>query len=195
MIDRGPATEDEMISAFLRAEIYATRYPQLHNFLRQLGINRSVVDKPNPADPAENTARRTLLQYRGYCSREFLFARFPFDVEWRRVLLEPRDFETMRYAKHPTWTILSGGTRLVIDGARNFSQRPVTPDTDHIIPIAEAIRSGEHFPELIAVTATDGSLILVEGHSRGTAYVLEQYRGTVEALVGSSESMPSWAFY
>jgi hypothetical protein len=68
MIERGAATEDEMIAAFLRAEIDSSRYG--NNFvltgLIQLGLERSIIDVPNCANAAENAIRRTLIQYRGY---------------------------------------------------------------------------------------------------------------------------------
>ncbi len=202
MIERGPATEDEMIAAFLRAEIDSSRYGDncVRAGLAALGLERRLIDVPNMTDSAENGVRRQLIGYRGYEAREALFAGFPRDVTWRRVELETGDFETMRYINDtvtttPHWANLSDGTRLVSAGARNLRQRPADPDTQQIGAIAQALRNGVYFPPLIAAQHREGSLILIEGHSRATAYVMEHFAGVVEAFVGSSPSMPSWVFY
>jgi hypothetical protein len=50
-------------------------------------------------------------------------------------------------------------------------------------------------PPLIAAQHDKGDLVLIEGHSRATAYVLERYEGTVKAFIGSSLSMKDWPFY
>jgi hypothetical protein len=64
--------------------------------IAHLGFERSLVEVPNLADAAENTARKQLLAcYRGYPERA-LFTGFPQDATWRRVGLEPRDFAIMR---------------------------------------------------------------------------------------------------
>ena len=60
--------------------------------------------------------------------------------------------------------------------------------------LQEKLRNGSR-AELIAAQADDGSLILIEGHSRATAYVMEKFFDGVEALVASSPSMPAWSFY
>lgn len=202
MIERGAATEDEMIAAFLRAEIDSSRYG--NNFvltgLIELGLERTIVDAPNFTNAAENAIRRKLIEYRGYPTRSLLFEGFPLDVRWRRVELEARDFAVMRYindtvTKTPHWTSLSGGTRRVSDGAHNFPQRQTDPATQQIAAIAQAVRNGRRFPELIAAQAEDGSLILIEGHSRATAYAMENAMHSVESLVGSSPSMTEWLFY
>jgi hypothetical protein len=196
MVERGPATEHEMIAAFLRAEIDSSRYDdRITEALVQLGLDRRLIDEANLSDAAENANRKRLLGFRGYEARTALFTRFPLDAIWRRVLLEAEDFARLRYANYKTWVELSDGTRLVSVGAKNFRQRPDDPDTYHINAIGQALRNGARFPELIAAEHTDGSLILIEGHSRATVYLMENFTCEVEALVASSPSMPGWAFY
>jgi hypothetical protein len=194
MIERGPATEAEMILAFVRAEVDSSRYGEYYRSLLNInGQSRDLMDQPNLSSDVENVARKGLLRsIRGYGANWTLFTGFPSDIEWRRVLLEPTDFETLRYARHETWVILSGGTRLVSVGARNLSGRA---DTQQVGEILAAMRNGACFAELIAVEAVDGSLILVEGHSRATAYVQAGSIDGVEAIVGTSPSMAMWEFY
>lgn len=200
MIERVAATEDEMLAAFLMAEIDSSRYgPNIRANLAARRLERRLIDAPNMTDSVENATRRQLIGNRGYENREALFAGFPRDVTWRRVELEAPDFDTMRYINDTKagsyWANLSDGTRLVSAGARNLRQRPADPDTQQIGAIAQALRKGVRFPPLIAAQHREGSLILIEGHSRATAYVMEHFAGVVEAFVGSSPSMPSWVFY
>jgi len=196
MIERGQATEDDMVAAFLRAEINSSRYDDyILGQLRQQGLSRRLIDQPNLADAAENAVRKQLLDFRGFQARNALFTRFPTDAQWRRVTLEPNDLIRLRYANYPTWIELSGGTRLVSAGAQNFRGLPDDPATYHIYAIADAVRNGTRFPELITAEADDGSLILIEGHSRATAYLMEGFPADCDALVASSPTMLRWAFY
>lgn len=197
MIERGPTTEDEMVVAFLRAEVDSSRYGDaIRDWLEWKGLKRNLIDAPNLGDSMDSESRKELLTaYRGYGNRKLLFTGFPLDVRWRRVVLEPDDLPKLRYANYSTWVGLSGGSRLVIDGARNFPESRDHPETYQIKGIMEAVRNGAQFPELIAVEAEDASLILVEGHSRATAYVIEQAVDDLELLVGSSPLISKWSFY
>jgi hypothetical protein len=129
MIECGAATENDMIVAFLRAEIDSSRYDDhITGHMTQMGFTRKLIDEPNLADANENRARKALLGYRGYEVRRYLFSGFPLDATWRRVALEEADFRELRYANYPVWRDLSDDTRLVSIGARNFRQRPDDPD-------------------------------------------------------------------
>lgn len=81
------------------------------------------------------------------------------------------------------------------EGARSVRQRSCNPLFEQILAIAERIRDGVCFPPLIAAQHDKGDLVLIEDHSRATAFLLESYGGTVKALVGSSHSMKEWPFY
>jgi hypothetical protein len=196
MIECGPATEDEMIAAFLRAEVDSPRWNDyVKAGLVVLGSERSLIDAPDLSDSLQNGLRRRLLGYRGYHRRDLLFTGFPSDVTWRRVYLEAHDLENMQYIAHSNWSELSNGTRLVSFGARNLHRYSSDERFQQIIPIAEAVRAGNRFPPLIAVQHQEGHLVLIEGHSRATAYVMAGSVETAEAFVGSSPSMSNWPFY
>jgi hypothetical protein len=201
MLERHPATEDEMIAAFLRAEVDSHRWSDcVKKGLAAVGLDRSLIDQPDLTDSHQNGLRKQLLWYRGYEHRVGLFAGFPPDVTWRRVDLEASDLQSMRYINDtvtsaPNWNELSGGTRLVSEGARNLSQFASDQRFQHIVAMAQAIRDGKRFGPLIAAQHHSGHLILIEGHSRATAYAMERYAETVETFVGSSLSMWKWAFY
>jgi hypothetical protein len=199
MIELTPATEAEMIAAFLRAEIGSCRYGKaILALLQQFGAPRRVIDEPNVNDQAENELRRAVLAaYRGYPGA-LLFTGFPADTTWRRVRLEPDDFQRMRYARVPESLIpLSGPSRLVTDGARNFSAGvPAAAKMPQIAAIVADIKQGATYDPLIAVQDRDGSLVLIEGHSRATAYVITGSTGTgIEALAGTAATFEGWYFF
>jgi hypothetical protein len=189
-----------MVAAFLRAEIGSSRYSARINVcLAQLGWHRRLIDLPDITSASENQARRTVLQgYRGYPDQA-LFARFPSDAVWRRVMLEPRDFANLRYANdargNQLLMRLSGGTRRVMDGARNLTNGPYSEETAHFGQVAAALRGGRTFAPLITVQCEDGSLILLEGHARATAYVIERFAENVETFVASAPNMVRWTWY
>ena len=124
MIDRRAASEDEMIVAFLQAEVDSPRYSKFVSaVLAQEGLTRRIIDQPNLFEPTENEARKRLLAFRGYGAAPdhspvgTSLSGFPSDAEWHRATLEVKEFETLKYGRHPFWIDLSEGTRLVSVGA------------------------------------------------------------------------------
>jgi hypothetical protein len=93
----------------------------------------------------------------------------------------------LRYANHSIWCELSDGTRLVSRGAENFPHRPDNPELYQINGILQALRYGTHFPELILADDNRGGLILLDGASRATAYLMERHFHEVQALTASSQ--------
>jgi hypothetical protein len=197
MMDLGPTTEDQMILAFIQAEIDSPRFGKTYaDILQNSKLSRTLIDNPNIGSSSESQIRRELLRLvRGYGSDSYLFRGFPMDTTWRRFALEAGDYRLLLYANHPTWTGLSAGTRLVIDGARNIDII-VAPEnaSANIKAVAARLREGKRYPELIAVEGEEGILILVEGHTRATAYVVAQFE-PIEIIVGTSRNMSGWAYY
>jgi hypothetical protein len=189
------AAENEMILAFLQAEIDSPRYGALYNrVLMHNHLNRSgLIDKPDLCNAEENHYRKEVLRgVRGYASNTALFRNFPANVLWQRVLIDPTDYPTLKYMNDSSWVTFSGGSRLVIDGAKNLEwtaeHRDPKPNVNGIL---RSLNEGKRFPPLIGVESHDGFLILIEGHSRATAYVAS---ATIEfeMFVGSSPSMRNW---
>ena len=188
-----------MVLSFLQAEIDSTRFgPTYAGILAHSGINRGLlIDRADLDSAQDNRIRQELLKVvRGYGNDTFLFRGFPNNVRWRRVALEPPDWDAVKYANYPTWVTLSGGTRIVADGARNIDSVAVAEDANrNIKAVAADVSTGKRYPELIAVSSLTGEIILVEGHTRATAYALAQLPKRVECIVGSSPVMSKWAFY
>lgn len=200
----GPSSANEMIAAFVAAEIdsarFGTHYAQL---LAQLGKTRAILDHPDLTSADENRVRHVLLQrVRGYRTTA-LFAGFPDEVSWHRISLEVGELGDVRYANHETWTRLSAGSRLIRDGASNLGTIQVVEAGKNINEGIEAVRArveaGRRFPDLIAFgkRLRTGDIVLAEGHTRATAYVAARAGVPDEILVIAAVSprMERWAFY
>ena len=61
-----------------------------------------------------------------------------------------------------------------------------------IIAIQEKLQRGERFPELIAAKGNGNDLILIEGHTRATAYVVLKWPENIPMFLGSSPRMHEW---
>ncbi len=200
MRDLGPATEDAIVLAFVQAEIDSARFGAHYAaFLSNSGLERvSIIDRPNLQSDRENRVRRELLTaVRGYGNRTFLFKGFPQNVTWQKVAIEDQDADKLKYANYETWVRLSGGSRLVVDGAKRVEAIQVGENAnENIKAVADDLRARKRYPALIAVESEGGGfLILVEGHTRATAYVLARFAQPIEVFVGSSPQMKLWAFY
>lgn len=188
-----------MVAAFLKAESDSPRFgPTYAQIIQGQTV---ILAKPDLLNPVENRIRREALGVaRGFGRNAYLFAGFPPNVQWSKVALSLDELGDVKYANYPTWVALSGGTRLVRDGAGNIDHVAVDEDAnEHIRAIAEAVRAGMSFPELVAVldTREDDTPILVEGHARATAYLVarDTAPSEIELILGCSDQMAQWAFY
>lgn len=201
MIEQGAATEAEMIIAFLRAEVNSPRYFATHiaPCCEGMGLSPTeLITNGDVRNEYENDLRRRILGlYRGYGRNAVLFQWFPTDVVWRRVLIEPQDHGRLLFADKTGWVALSDGTRLVRRLAEKIALGQAPPDpADRVTAIQQALCAGTIYPELIAVQANgDKSLVLVEGHSRATAYVGLKWSKNIEMILGFSPEMRSWFYY
>ena len=155
MRDLGPASEDVVILAFIQAEIDSARFGQYYaGLLSNSGLKRgSIIDQPNLQSNRENAVRKELLTaVRGYGNRTFLFRGFPQNVTWRKMAIEAEDADKLKYANFGTWVQLSGGTRLVVDGAKGVDAILVGENAnENVKAVANDLRAGKRYPALIAV--------------------------------------------
>jgi hypothetical protein len=189
---RGPSSEDEMIAAFLAAEIDSPRYGDaIRRLLARDGRDEEVIRRPHAADVAYR--RRLLDEHRAYERREGLFRGFPHDVRWHRAVLDAEEVLDILYIAWDWWLELSGGTRRPRDAARRILAGEV-PDAD--LAQDEAVAAAAPCaPPLIAVTTpAHRPLVLVEGHVRLTAYATfpRYLPPELELLLGVSPAMAGW---
>jgi hypothetical protein len=193
-----------MIAAFVNGEIDSEDFgPGYRAGLHMLDLSRRDFDHLAPARQ-KDVYRCILRRARGYPD-EMLFHGVPRDVIWHRGVLTMSEVGGLRYIDESrtnsrTWTELSQGTRLVRDGATNAAIEPLTDVKKKIRDlVAKLVSSRSTIGDLIVVgTERDSPLVLLEGHTRATAYLLARRSlpDEVSVVVGTSAQFPmTWPFF
>jgi hypothetical protein len=192
-----PSSEAEMVALFLRIELGSARFgPRIRAVLARDGLAERMITGPDLGDEEENAARaRVLYGPGGY--RDDHFEGFPEDVRWQWMAITSTELAQVRYMDYPYWNELTRGSRLPADAVpaiRAGVSPPGTP-TSRLLELAGKLAAGARFAPLILVTTGPAAdLVVLEGHSRLSAYLLawECVPAEVEVLVGTSESMTRW---
>jgi len=202
--DLGAATDDQVILAWLQAEIESPRFEEKYvgpwETAEDLAIVREIIAEPDLVDPAENFIRRTKLAVvRGFGWGQLLFRGLTNDVAWRRVKFTVGEIGNMRYARHPDWMALAPNTRQVSEGAASVDAVQPPDKYAYILALAQQIHENDpppSFPEIICLRRPDGGMSVMEGHGRATAYVKElgKYPDGIEAYLGSGPSVAQWLY-
>ena len=166
-----------MVATFLRAELASPRFePIILAILARDGRGRSVIEQPDLANPADNQYRAQVLsEHRGYGRDEDVFTAVPAEVRWYRAQATRANLEQVRYIDYDYWTELSGGSRLAVGAAERVRRgiEAFRVGNGAYWYLAEALKDGASFPELIMVGADENAPhVLLEGHVRLTAYFL-----------------------
>jgi hypothetical protein len=182
-----PASEDDMVAAFLRAEVGSPRFgPQVLAALAHEGLDPSVLQQPDTSDSAANAPRRRVLaSYRGYPDRA-VFTGLPADTVWQWVTLTRRELLSVRYIDWDYWLEVTAGTRRPVDAIARIGHSPNCKE------LAAEITAGRLPPELILVGRPGGhDLVVLEGHVRLTALVMavEHLPAEVTVLLGTAPTM------
>jgi hypothetical protein len=190
MLELGAASEDEVVLAFLRAEIDSPHWGPLYlRVMSECHLDRgSLIDAADLTDAHACGIRRVILgAVRGYGRDALLFTGFPRDTAWRRVRVEPSDLHLLKcISRDEHWSRLTAGTRLIREAAHNLSAHPQL--AARVLDVIQRIEQGLSAAELIIVEAGSGDLILVEGHTRAMAYAVLSDRPFL-AFVGTSPQM------
>jgi hypothetical protein len=188
-----PATEDEVVATFLRAELDSGRYgPVLRQLLERDGVDVDVLARPDLADSEANRYRSSLLdEYRGFERRIGLFGGFPERVDWHRAALSRDEVLEILYIDWDWWLEISDATRLPKVAADKIRRGEVPGSTveEHrtLLDVPQ--------PELIVATTPDhAKLVVLEGHFRLTAYAMfpDLLPDELEIYVGEAEGMDVW---
>jgi hypothetical protein len=195
MIEHGPARECDMVIAFLQAELSSPEYSKfIQPNLERNGLSRDFIDSPDLENEFHNDFRRKLLGYRGFGLNKALFTGFPSDVRWHFVEIEPQDHQLLFYAKDDSWIRISERTRSVQHAAGRIDRFEQPGTADRVRAIQRDLADGKSMARLILVESQNGTLILVEGHKRATAYVSLKWP-RFSALLGFSATMRNWSYY
>jgi hypothetical protein len=188
------ATEDEMIEAFVMAELESSRHGQPYPQLVLGDLSR--YEGPTPL--ASALRRVALFLFRGFGQNAYLFAGFPTDVTWKLVAVPVGELQDWLYAHEPTWLALSKDSRLVRDGAANVGNVPsIHVTSDCILAVEQDVKNGKTYPPIIAAAVSESSPhITAEGHTRATAYVRAlPADAEVDVIVGYAPGLATWTYY
>jgi len=204
--DHGVASEDQVILAWLQAEIDSVSFqqylagepPDPVYLARSLKAART----PKLNDAEQNELRRRIItKTHGFGLGMLSFEGLANDVRWRKAHVSSAEVGEMLYARrHPAWAALAPVTRKVAEGATNVGH-VFTGDETNMLVLALALRICESnppppLPEIICIKHPDGRLVIMEGHTRATAIALEAHRFAhgVQIYVGASPSVANWAY-
>jgi hypothetical protein len=205
MQDLGAATEEQVILAWLQAEIESPDFqayivgnpPNPTNLSAALKAAR----QPDLRDAEQNALRRRIVtSVYGFGEGTGSFEGVGRDITWRRVRLTTAEVGEMLYARRAgPWQLVAPVTRKVAEGATNIGH-VFTGDATNMVVLSLAsglCHSEKKVPEIIALKRpSDGRLIILEGHARATAITLEAHRFPkgVDVYVGEGASVAGWAF-
>lgn len=198
------SSENEMISEFLKAELCSVRFGnKLANLLEKLKLQNSIIFKPDLLDIEENTIRRQIIsKYRGYGENKDLFENFPHVEVWEWICLSNKDLEQVKYINYDYWVELSSGSRLAKKAAQNINNNIeiFNQKNNNFINASKKLLSGVDFPPMILISNIQReSLVVLEGHLRLTAYMLEPSAipEKVKVIVGyaSSNDLKKWKLF
>lgn len=202
--DLGAATEDQVILAWLQAEIES---PDFQAFLignppnpANLSLALKAARTPDLRDATQNELRRqTIASTYGFGTGTGSFEGLANDLQWRRLHLTTEEVGEMLYAKRDSaWRLLSPATRKVAEGAINVGHVFTGDNTNMVVlSLASGIcHSDKKIPEIIALQRPDHRLVILEGHARATAIVLESHRfpNGVQAYAGVGSSVANWPY-
>src|SRR5438046_4253664 len=197
MEDLGGATEDQVILAWLQAEIES---PDFQAFVignppnpATLSAVLKAARSPDLKDPAQNQLRREVITaVYGFGQGTGSFQGLAGDIVWRRFRLTTDDVGELLYARQgAAWPILAPATRKVVEGATNVGH-VFTGDQTNMVVLSLAsglCHSDKRVPEIITLRRPDGHLVILEGHARATAIALEAHRfpkgGQVYVVAGT----------
>jgi hypothetical protein len=200
----GSASDDQVILAWLQAEIES---PGFQQYLvgepanaANLSLALKLARSPDLRDAEQNRLRRQIItNTHGFGMGVGTFQGLGNDIRWRRFRLTVDEVSQMLYASRSgAWTILAPATRTVAEGAVNVGHVFSGDQTNMVVlSLASGIcHADKKIPEVIALLRPDGRLVILEGHARATAIVLEAHRFPhgVQVYVGESPSVANWAY-
>lgn len=197
-----------MIAIFLRGEIDSHRYGDVvKSWLSHFNLAEEIIRDPDITDATQNASRAAVLRgYRGW-PNEKLFLAWPRDVDWSFVIFDRSDLTHIHYgnAFHdgvPVWWDFTGGTLLVMDGARRITDGDTSIPDDlpvaDMIAVADQMRTGATYERIIAMaTPDDPRVVMVEGWARMTAFAMVEEKQEIRGLVASGPlaTVQKWWFF
>jgi hypothetical protein len=187
--------EDEMILAFLRAELGSPRWsPFLTSCLQTDGLD--LIRDPDLNNHEQKQRRNAVLScYRGYASRTLLFEGFPQAVAWKLLEVTVEELGAFRYG-----TLLTHSTEPLLVRQAAADLGSIADDLADNILSLEATdpreSPGLDQPIIVASRGPQETHVLLEGYSRATVYVRQRVPGsTLDVIAGYATDLDRWRWY
>src|SRR5207245_82196 len=155
---------------------------------------------PDLRDEDQNGLRREIItSVYGLGQGAGSFQGLANDIVWRRIRLSTDEVGELLYARTGgAWPILAPATRKVAEGATNVGHVYTGDQTNMVVlSLASGLcHSEKKMPEIIALRRPDGHLVILEGHARATAIVLEAHRFAkgADTCGGVRPSVANWPY-
>jgi hypothetical protein len=194
-----------MIAEFLRQEFASTdRYTEkISTCLQAERVSPDITLSADIANLDENAQRRRVFaRYRGYgTDRASYLTGFPdHGVTWHWATLTPSELLNVRYIRYCYWTALSAGTRSPVVAAERIRQgiEVYGVSNQRFLDLTSLVAHGAVMPPLILVSVPDPiTFVVLEGHSRLTAYALDADRlaSGIRVMIGIAPAIARWDEY
>lgn len=191
---------DEMIAEFLKAELDSSRFRQGSlKALGMLGYDTSLLENPDTVDVPENQKRSKVLRLTRGWPDEWLFAGFPENTTWHFVKMSQQKIrQCYRLKSRPD---MPEQDRLLANTARSLKKGEEVEniDSELIEQMVSKIKQQQFMPPSILVSEDFTSkTVLIEGHSRSTAYCFIDESclpNGIPAILGTNPNMSQWVYY
>lgn len=183
-----PASEDQVIAAFLRNEFHH------HNFDADRDRFSQYVDHPNLSDERENAIRRALF----YRRRGHMWNQIPRDTRWWEVRLEPTDLDQLDVFARTHWRKIGGRScRLahVVEQmrTRDFSNTYVVGGTAHggveVSKVGDVVEGVRKLSRELAHQRDDSAAVLIGVDDMHPVTILEGNHRFAAALLHGPDTL------
>jgi hypothetical protein len=161
-------------------------------------VNIDIAANGNIKCDKENALRAEVLKrFRGYRDKE-IFENFPANIEWAWTEFGSEDIHKILYIEYSYWNELSRYTGSPLQAAKTIRSGKTIfgVPNDNALDGAKKLKQGCTFPPLIFLTdETQQRYIILEGHSRMTAYgLVPDLFQNVSVLLGlcSGQELKKW---
>lgn len=164
-----------------------------------LGYEATLLTDPDYSKDDQNKRRAEVLHLTRGWPKEWLFTDFPEDVDWSFVMLDREALGAVKRLR--SRRNMSDRYRSLADAADAINRGEVLPrvDISLVRQMARALEDKTTMPPPILLEdAVTGTRVLVEGHSRGMAYMVanpEKIEWPISVIIGRSTHASNWAYF
>lgn len=161
------SSENEVMLSFLQGEYDSARFgDRLHKAMKTVGAKPEIILKGDVLNAEENELRREVMKEHRGSKVTDLFVNFPKIYKWEYVEFTKKDINKIYFINHEYWNKISKNTSKPIVAGKNAL---LHEEYEHYVNGAKELDKIK-FPPIIIITCNKRKYLLIEGHSRMTAY-------------------------